>query len=139
MDLSGSWTITFSTNSLSMGVVNSVKLVYKLRFNPYPIFKEPTRIINEDIDFYQLLINASISITIFDKAKIMLKDRLVELFSAENMRVDSLVLGFALDYTSTGLLGVYKEWFNSDRKISLEDLSRQVSQIVFGGLHAIMA
>lgn len=113
--------------------------IVKLRFNPYPVFEELTRIINEDMDFYRSLVNASISVTIFDKVRKVLKDRLLEIFLTENMRVDDLMLSFALDFTATGLLGVYKEWFNSEKKISLEDLSKQVSQIVSGGLNAIMA
>lgn len=109
-----------------------------LRFNPYTIFNELTKLISEDVDYYHLLVNTSFSVTIFDKVKKMLKTRLLEIFSEENTSVDSLALGFALDFASAGMLGAYKEWFNSDRKMSLEELSKQVGQIVFGGLSAIM-
>jgi|GEM_PF-7022853 len=97
----------------------------------YPLFEELTRIINEDMDFYNLLINASVSVTIFDKVRVLLKDRLAEIFTVQNMCVDALTLNYALDFTSTGLLSIYKEWFNSDRKITLEELSNQINLIVF--------
>jgi AcrR family transcriptional regulator len=112
--------------------------IIALRFNPYPIFKKLTEILNDDIDFYHLLVNAPISTTIFDKVRVMLKDKFLKIFMSENIRVSSIALSFMLDFMSTGMLGAYKEWFNSDREISLEELSKHIGQMVFGGLNAIM-
>ena len=110
----------------------------KHRFNPHIIFKELTKIINGNSDYYNLLMNESASAAIFDKAKIMLKDRFLELFSLEKTQINDFVLYFAFDCISSGLIGIYKEWLKSDRNVSLEDLSEQIGDVIFGGINTII-
>jgi len=105
--------------------------------NPYPFFKELTELINEETAYCNLLINSPVSITIFDKIKKILKSKLIDIYTSGNMCINDLMLGYVLDFTAAGLIGVYKEWFYSDKKIMLEDLTGQINLIVFGGLNAI--
>lgn len=44
-----------------------------------------------------------------------------------------------LDYTFSGMLTVYQQWFNSDRKKSIDEISEMLGELCVNGLNGILA
>ena len=44
-----------------------------------------------------------------------------------------------LDFTFSGMLTVYQQWFNSDRSQSVEEISEILSKLCFNGLNGVLA
>ena len=105
--------------------------------NPYLFFNKLTSIINTDPEFYGHLLsmrgNVSLVTKISAAMKESLRDAVMSQFSAPRGTVDLI-----LDYSLTGMLSVYQNWFNSDRNISIEELSRILSLLCFRGLVGIL-
>ena len=105
--------------------------------NPYLFFNKLTSIINTDPEFYGHLLsmrgNVSLVTKISAAMKESLRDAVMSQFSAPRGTVDMI-----LDYSLTGMLSVYQNWFNSDRNISIEELSRILSLLCFRGLVGIL-
>ncbi|MBQ1514806.1 MAG: TetR/AcrR family transcriptional regulator [Lachnospiraceae bacterium] len=105
--------------------------------NPYLFFNKLTSIINTDPEFYGHLLsmrgNVSLVTKISAAMKETMRDAVMSQFSAPRGTVDMI-----LDYSLTGMLSVYQNWFNSDRNISIEELSRILSLLCFRGLVGIL-
>ena len=105
--------------------------------NPYLFFNKLTTIINTDPEFYGHLLsmrgNVSLVTKISAAMKESLRDAVMSQFSAPRGTVDMI-----LDYTLTGMLSVYQNWFNSERSLSIEELSRILSLLCFRGLVGIL-
>ena len=105
--------------------------------NPYLFFNKLTTIINTDPEFYGHLLsmrgNVSLVTKISAAMKESLRDAVMSQFSAPRGTVDMI-----LDYSLTGMLSVYQNWFNSERSLSIEELSRILSLLCFRGLVGIL-
>ncbi len=105
--------------------------------NPYLFFNKLTSIINTDPEFYGHLLsmrgNVSLVTKISAAMKESLRDAVMSQFSAPRGTVDMI-----LDYSLTGMLSVYQNWFNSERSLSIEELSRILSLLCFRGLVGIL-
>ena len=105
--------------------------------NPYLFFNKLTTIINTDPEFYGHLLsmrgNVSLVTKISAAMKESLRDAVMSQFSAPRGTVDLI-----LDYSLTGMLSVYQNWFNSERNLSIEELSRILSLLCFRGLVGIL-
>ena len=105
--------------------------------NPYLLFNKLTTIINTDPEFYGHLLsmrgNVSLVTKISAAMKESLRDAVMSQFSAPRGTVDLI-----LDYSLTGMLSVYQNWFNSERNLSIEELSRILSLLCFRGLVGIL-
>ena len=51
--------------------------------------------------------------------------------------LDEETLDIVINYTISGMFGVYQSWFNSDRHQSVEEISRLISKICVYGLNGI--
>lgn len=104
--------------------------------NPYPVLKQLTKVINEDIEFYGRLFKDGVSGTILEKVKKGIHGKLTLRF-AETAEVDPALLNYTVSYFISGLLGAFEAWFNCENAISLEKLSKHLSMITTSGLKAI--
>ena len=93
------------------------------------IFKKITEVINDNFEFYSILMKLNYDSQLIKK--------LVSLFSEYAKRILNkfkLPNGVSGEYASTfiasGVLNTYYKWFNSDRSISLDDLSNQLYILV---------
>ena len=101
--------------------------------NPYSIFQKLTEIINTDLDFYGNLISNSEHSNLLLKIAKILENKLFKSLQ-ETIKSEPTSLFLITKFIIKGLTEVYGEWFKSDRKIPLEQLSKDVSNLIFNGL-----
>lgn len=111
--------------------------ILKSMYNPYPLFKELTSEINKDFEFYKLLVQSKNYNSLLNKIQGVFKERFLEL-SNGTIKTDKEILSFIIDFISSGITSAYKEWFSSERKISLEQLSKSLSMLIGNGLNSLM-
>jgi len=111
--------------------------IAKIVYNPYQLYRQLTELITDDIDFYALLVNATIFDSMLNKTKKILGARIVSIFM-DKTTVNAVMLNYIIDFVVAGLIASYREWFNSDRQIPLEELSKQISFIVSNGVVSII-
>lgn len=110
----------------------------KFVLSPYPLLKELTNLINEDIDFYGQLLSANSAGAILEKIKAVIKEKLLQILESKSS-IDPVLLNYTIEYSLSGLTAVYREWFNSNRKITLEELSQHISLITSNGFKNVTA
>lgn len=105
--------------------------------NPIAIFNKLTEIFNENIELYSKLMKldsnsqlvAKMNSSLVKKVKDVIIDYANE---ATQYNVDNTSL-----FVTAGLIAVYQNWFNSDRSISLEELSKQAGLLVAYGIEGL--
>lgn len=107
------------------------------QFNESAFFTSLNDVINDDFDFYQKLIRANSYNFLLIKVKKILKDTIIERFYKE-LDNDKEVLNLYAEFTASGIMSMYLEWFNMSSNLSLEDLGKTASNIAFKGLNSII-
>lgn len=105
--------------------------------NPYNIFERLTAIINTDLDFYGHLLSMHGNVSLVSKIVTMLKAKIKENLLAQ-FDMDDMTADIVLEYIIAGMIAVYQQWFNSDRRQSIEEISVTVSTLLFHGLSGIV-
>jgi len=116
------------------GIIESFD-IQKAIYDPYLIFKELTNIINDDFDFYKYFLQSTSDSRLLEKIKHVLKNRIIELVGPEIN--NKKMLPYAIEFAVSGILSIYREWFNSDRTYSLEEVSAFAGSLTFNGLYTI--
>ena len=105
--------------------------------NPYMLFEKLTEIINTDMDFfgYMLSMNANVSLStkIVEILKTRAKTIIMSYLDDDERRIDLM-----LEFMISGLMAVYKSWFNSDRRDNIEDLNEEISVLSFRGVNGYL-
>lgn len=110
---------------------------YKVaRIDEISFFIRLNAMINENIDFYRKLINASYYSFRFNATKKLLKTVFVEMFHKKS-KVDKDELNLCAEYCSSGIISIYLEWFHTNSKLSLNDLAILANKIVTNGINSI--
>ena len=108
----------------------------KLVREPYLLFSRLSAIINADIDFYEPLMKVNRSSSLIAKVSEMLKQKVRESYAAFS-RVGEETFNIMVDFTFSGLFSVYQSWFNSERRQSIEEISRTLSTLCFEGINGL--
>lgn len=111
---------------------------FQAQFDGYAFFTSLNNVIMEDYDFYEKLIRANSYNFLFIKVKKILKDTIIEKYH-EKLEVSKEMLSLYAEFTASGLISMYIEWFSINSKLSLEDLAKAASNIAFNGIHSILA
>ncbi|MFV0363007.1 MAG: TetR/AcrR family transcriptional regulator [Suipraeoptans sp.] len=106
--------------------------------NPSVIFKKISKIINDDVDFYGLLFMENSYTNLTSKIVLVLKEKTIAFFAVKNTS-DMEIIQIITDYTISGIVSVYQSWFNSDRKMPLDNLAKIVSDILLHGIKHILS
>lgn len=105
--------------------------------NPYMLFEKLTDIINTDMDFfgYMLSMNANVSLStkIVELLKARSKAIIMSYLDEDERRIDLM-----LEFMLSGLMAVYKSWFNSDRRDSIEEINEEISVLSFRGVNGYL-
>lgn len=105
--------------------------------SPYLIFEKLTNIINADMDFFGYLLsmnsNVSLSSKITDLLTGKVKSLILRYVETEETRVDIM-----LEFMISGMVAVYKRWFNSDRSEPVEEISSQIKTLALQGLNGFL-
>ena len=93
------------------------------------IFKKITEVINSNFEFYSILMKLNYDSQLIKK--------LISLFSEYAKKIlnkfklpNGVSVEFASTFIASGVLNTYYKWFNSERSISLDDLSNQLYILV---------
>ena len=54
------------------------------------------------------------------------------------IEIDETTADIVLDYAISGMIAVYQQWFNSDRRQSIEEISSTISILFFQGFSGIL-
>lgn len=103
--------------------------------NPITLFQNITNIINSDLDFYgNLIVNDK---KLLSKFSILLEEEFKKRLSTST-KMKEETISIVSKYCIQGVTAIYKFWFKSDRKIPLEQISTDLSKIMFEGLNAFI-
>ncbi len=93
------------------------------------IFRKITEVINDNFEFYSILMKLNYDSQLIKK--------LISLFSEYAKKIlnkfklpNGVSVEFASTFIASGVLNTYYKWFNSDKLISLDDLSNQLYILV---------
>ena len=103
---------------------------------PYLLFSRLSAIINADMDFYEPLMKADQSSNLLTKVSGMLKQKVRESYAAFS-HVDEATFNVMVDFTFSGLFSVYQSWFDSERRQSIEEISRTLGILCFAGINGL--
>lgn len=105
--------------------------------SPYLIFEKLTAVINTDMDFFGYLLsmnsNVSLSSKIVELLSVKVKAIIMPYLDTDEDRVD-LMLNFMI----SGMVAVYKSWFNSERSEPIEEISSRINILAFKGLNGFL-
>lgn len=110
---------------------------FQAQFDGYTFFTTLNNVIAEDYEFYKKLVHTNSYNRFFIKVKKILKDTLIEKFH-KKLEINKDMLNLYAEFTASGLMSMYVEWFNMNSILSLEDLARVGSNIAFNGINSII-
>lgn len=98
--------------------------------NPAPLLLELSRSLEEDADFYRILIKANGSEIFMEKLKKCFTDYMLnDSDIPEDMRHSKMV-SLRVCYFAGGIVNLYKQWFRGDLDCSLNDIAMEVSKLL---------
>lgn len=100
--------------------------------NPYLIFERLTAVINTDIDFYGHLLSVQKNASLVTKVIAMVKEHTKKAIM-EQIEIDEDFADVILEYSITGMIAVYQQWFISGRRDSIGRLSDIINVLSFQG------
>lgn len=101
--------------------------------NTQTLFQKITEIINTDLDFYgNLIVNDK---KLLSKFSLLLEEEFKKRL-ALSPKIKEETINIVSKYCIKGIIAIYQDWFISDRKIPLEQISNDLSKIMFEGLNA---
>lgn len=112
-------------------VLGDIDFRYELK-NPYLIFERLTAVINTDIDFYGHLLSVQKNASLVTKVIAMAKEHTKKAIM-EQIEIDEDFADVILEYSITGMIAVYQQWFISGRRDSIGRLSDIINVLSFQG------
>ena len=106
--------------------------------HPNLVFEKLTAIINTDLDFYGHLLSMQGNVSLITKTVKLLKQKTRDAVLLQ-LPIREEELDIVLDYTFSGMLTVYQQWFHSGRSRSIEEISEILSRLCFNGLNGVLA
>lgn len=100
--------------------------------NPLPLLLKISRYLEEDLDFYRILINS----TGAEQFLVKLKDSFVQHMKTDTDIPDDVKRSPAFlvrtHFFAGGLVNLYQVWFRGDLEISLNEIAIEISRIIAG-------
>ncbi len=110
---------------------------FEAQNNMYIVLKKITSIVNADVDFYSRLINSTSASNLIKKIKDYLKTSLISQIK-EKTNLDDNTLDYILEYTLSGILSVYQQWFESDHSQTLDEMLMIIGELAIEGVNKII-
>ena len=105
--------------------------------SPYLLFEKLTAVINTDMDFFGYLLGMNTNVSLTSKITELLSSK-VKAVILQYLDVEEERLDLMLTFMMSGMVAVYKQWFNSDRTEPIEEISNQINIFVFKGLNGFL-
>jgi AcrR family transcriptional regulator len=104
---------------------------------PYMLFEKLTAVINTDMDFFGFLLSINANVSLTTKLVDLLKEK-VKASLKKYVELDEEKLDLMLEFTVTGIVAVYRRWFNSDRREPIDEISAEINTLLFRGLNGFL-
>lgn len=103
--------------------------------NPMLIFNSLNEIINNNYELFSSIINNSNNVKLRDQLTLSLKEYVKnQLLSLKLPLKNTKDLDIAINFTCSGIISTYEEWFKDKSKNSLEEISNIVGEIILNGI-----
>ena len=106
--------------------------------SPNPVFEKLTSIINNDIELYGAILSTKHNSGIFEKIVEILKLNIKHSIQSQ-INIEDDKLDIIMNYSVSGMIAVYRSWFNSGSKQSIEEISRMVSILCTSGVQPLLS
>ncbi len=93
------------------------------------IFKKISEVVNSNIEFYNVLMKLDYNSQLMKKLISLFNDYAKKILTRYKLPA-SVTVDTAAIFITSGILNAYYKWFNSDRTITLDELSNQLSSLV---------
>ena len=98
--------------------------------NPTPLLLQLSRYLEEDAEFYRILIKANGSEMFMEKLKKVFTDYMLnDSDIPEDMRHSKMV-SLRVCYFAGGIVNLYKQWFRGDLNCTLNDIALEASKLL---------
>jgi AcrR family transcriptional regulator len=101
--------------------------------NPLPFLTNIARFLEQDLEFYRVLINSQLSMTFMNNLKILFVDKIMSDEKKMAGIKDKDQFMVCVNLYASGFVGLYQDWFNRKIKMSLNDLTSHFSEIIKNG------
>ena len=105
--------------------------------SPYLVFEKLTKVINTDTDFFGYLLGMNANVSLESKIADLLKSKF-KLFVLQDVEISELRLNLMAEFIISGMVAVYRRWFNSDRSEPIETISEEMKLLAFEGINGFM-
>lgn len=105
--------------------------------SPYLIFEKLTKVINTDTDFFGYLLGMNANVSLESKIADLLKSKF-KMFVLQDVEISELRLNLMTEFIISGMVAVYRRWFNSDRSEPIETISEEMKLLAFEGINGFM-
>ena len=101
----------------------------------FRIFKKISEVVNANMEFYSVLMKLNYDSQLIKKL-ISLFSEYAEKILSQVKLPDGVTVEYASIFIASGVLNTYYQWFNSDKSVSLDDLSKQLATLVVNSIAA---
>ena len=105
--------------------------------SPYLIFEKLTKVINTDTDFFGYLLDMNANVSLERKIADLLKSKF-KMFVLQDVEISELRLNLMAEFIISGMVAVYRRWFNSDRSEPIETISKEMKLLAFEGIKGFL-
>ena len=98
--------------------------------NPTPLLLQLSRYLEEDAEFYRILIQANGSEIFMEKLKKVFTDYMLNDSAIPAGMRHSKMVSLRVCYFAGGIVNLYKQWFRSDLPCGLNDIALEVSKLL---------
>lgn len=98
--------------------------------NPAPLLLKISRYLEEDTDFYRILVRANGSEIFMEKLKKVFSDHMLNDSDIPESMRQSKMLELRVCYFAGGIVNLYKQWFRGDLNCTLNDIALEVSKLL---------
>ena len=105
--------------------------------SPYLIFEKLTKVISTDTDFFGYLLGMNANVSLESKIADLLKSKF-KMFVLQDVEISELRLNLMAEFIISGMVAVYRRWFNSDRSEPIETISKEMQLLAFEGLNGFL-
>lgn len=106
--------------------------------NPNVVFEQLTKMMSLDPDFYGYLFAKNSESTLNEKIYNILKTKIKSTVKSQ-FELDEMQLAVSTDFFVSGLVSVYREWYNSSYQMPVEEVTRLISVIALSGFNGVLA
>ena len=98
--------------------------------NPAPLLLKISRYLEEDTDFYRILVRANGSEIFMEKLKKVFSDHMLNDSDIPESMRQSKMVELRVCYFAGGIVNLYKQWFRGDLNCTLNDIALEVSKLL---------